>query len=99
MDHERAAHTKLTERSRHQLRHARVVNADDLRGGSCWIRERSEQIEYRARLQLAPGGHGVPRCRMHRRRKKKSDADFFDRTRDPLGREVNPRTKLLEHVG
>ena len=81
-----------------KLRQARFVHADDLRGSSRRIGERAEQIEHGAHAQFAARGHGVARGGVHGRRKKKSDADFFDGCGHALRRQIDAHAEMFEHV-
>ncbi len=99
MNHQRALHAQFAQSLGHEFGEARVVHADDLRGGSGGIGERAEQIKNGADAQLAARGNGVARGGVHCGGVEEADADLFDGFGDAFRREFDFYAEGFEHVG
>ena len=62
------------------------------------VRERSEDVEDRARAELASHRRGVLHGRVVQRREHESEPERVDRLGDPLGRLLEVEPERLEHV-
>ena len=86
------------ERVGDRARDLRRVDAEHTGACAGRVRQRAEDVEDRARPELAPHRRGVPHRRMVRRREHEPEAERVDRLRDPLGRLLEPEAERLEHV-
>jgi len=94
-----ALHTQLAESLCDEFGEARVIHANDLRGGSGGISERAEQIKNRAHAQLATRWNRISRGSVHRRSVEEADADLVDGFGDAFKREFDFHPEGFEHVG
>lgn len=95
---EGALDSELRESAREKFGVMRRRDADNLRGGSGGIGERTEKIENGANAESAARGNRMLHRRMNRGREKKTDADLFDGLANALGRLVDDDAELFEHV-
>ena len=77
-EHERLAMSEPVQHLGDHRRHRCVGHADSLVAYPGGIRERTEEVEYRAKAELAPNRRDVAHRRVVRRCVKESDAGGFD---------------------
>src|SRR5579859_3417159 len=95
---EGAAHAELIESAGEKFSEVSVRYADDLRGSSGRVGERTQKIEYGAHFQFPAHGHGVFHGGVHGGREQKTDAYLIDSATNALGGLIERDSKLFEDV-
>ena len=98
VDDERAARAEPRERFCVRAREVGRVHAEHAVARSGRVRERPEDVEYRAGSQLLSHRRGVPHRGVVGTREHEAEAVLVDRGGDPLGRQLEREPELLEHV-
>ncbi len=96
---EGAFHTQLAQCAGQQFRGVSLEHAHHLHVRSRGIRQRPEEIEYRAQPQFAPRTHRVPHGRVDCGRKQKPDAHLFDGRACSFGGLLDRHAERFEHIG
>ena len=74
------------------------VDADDLRAGTGRVRQRPEDVEHRPRGQLTTDRRRMAHGWVMRGREEEAEAEFVDRARDSLRRQLEVEPERLEDV-
>ena len=95
---EGAARSETREHLGHRAHERRRVDADHLCARSGRVRQRAEDVEDRARRELAAHRRSVAHGGVVGRREEEAEAELVDRALDPRGRKLELEAERLEDV-
>ncbi len=75
-----------------------LIDAEHLNGGSCWIGQRTQEIQHSPDTHLLSWSGTMFHGSMIERGKEKADPDFIDAIGHMLGREIDLDPKRREDV-